>query len=123
MGLIPVITKQGIEDKTMAVVAKFLAGDTSVVKLLTDEQDQYHISLVGMYGFYYLKTAETDKHFENALTLMTIAQKTINNPMLDMKIAKTQHKLGQGKNAKNTLNQLLITKPDYKPALDMLKTL
>lgn len=123
LGLIPVITKQGIEDKTMAVVAKFLAGDTSVVKLLTDEQDQYHISLVGMYGFYYLKTAETDKHFENALTLMTIAQKTINNPMLDMKIAKTQHKLGQGKNAKNTLNQLLITKPDYKPALDMLKTL
>ncbi|NQZ80120.1 MAG: type 1 glutamine amidotransferase domain-containing protein [Colwellia sp.] len=123
LGLIPVITKQGIEDKTMAVVAKFLAGDTSVVKLLTDEQDQYHISLVGMYGFYYLKTAETDKHFENALTLMTVAQKAINNPMLDMQIAKTQHKLGQENNAKNTLNQLLITKPDYKPALDMLKTL
>ncbi|MEW6999313.1 type 1 glutamine amidotransferase domain-containing protein [Colwelliaceae bacterium BS250] len=123
LGLIPVIRELDIEDKTMAVVAEFLAGDKDAAQRLADNQDQYHISLVGMYGFYYLKTAETDEHFENALILMTVAQKAINNPMLDMQIAKTQHKLGKETEAKFTLNQLLATKPDYKPALDMLKTL
>ncbi|WOH36509.1 type 1 glutamine amidotransferase domain-containing protein [Thalassotalea fonticola] len=123
LGLIPVTTKQDIEDKTLAVVADLLAGDKLAAQRLTDNQDQYQIALVGMYGFYYLKVAQTNEHFENALTLMTVAQKAINNPMLDMKIAKTQYKLGKAKEAKITLNQLLATKPDYKPALDMLKTL
>jgi len=123
LGLTPVIAAQDIEDKTMALVAKFLSGDKSVITLLTENKDQYHIALVGMYGFYYLKTAQTDKHFENALTLMMVAQEALNNPVLDMKIAKTQHKLGKEKAAKMTLNQLLISKPDYKPAVDMLKTL
>ena len=40
-----------------------------------------------------------------------------------MQIAKTQQKLGKVKAAKNTLQQLLTAKPDYKPAQDMLKTL
>ncbi len=123
LGLTPVIAAQDIEDKTMALVANFLSGDKSVITLLTENKDQYHIALVGMYGFYYLKTAQTDKHFENALTLMMVAQEALNNPVLDMKIAKTQHKLGKEKAAKMTLNQLLISKPDYKPAVDMLKTL
>jgi len=123
LGLIPVIEEQDIEDKTMALVAKFIAGDKSAVKTLMANQDQYRLKLVGMYGFYYLKTAEVDKHFENALSLMMVAQKAINNHMLDMKIAKTQHKLGKVSDARNTINQLLAVKPDYKPALDMLETL
>jgi len=123
LGLVPVISEQEIEDKTMALVAKFLAGDKSVLILLADNQEQYHVPLVGMYGFYYLKIAETNKHFENALALMTAAQKAINSPALDMKIATTQQKLGQEDAAKITLTQLLTAKPDYKPALDMLKTL
>ena len=123
LGLTPATTPKDIEDKTMTVIAKFLAGDKSVIKLLADNQEQYHIALAGMYGFYYLQTAEKNDHFEKALALMSVAQKTINNPMLDMKIAKTQIKLGKHNDAKNTLNQLLAVKPDHKPALDMLKTL
>jgi putative intracellular protease/amidase len=123
LGVDSVISEQDIEDKTMALVAKFLAGDKSALTLLADNQDQYHVPLVGMYGFYYLKIAETDKNFENSLALMTVAQKAINNPALDMKIAKAQQKLGKKEAAKMTLNQLLTTKPDYKPAADMLKTL
>jgi putative intracellular protease/amidase len=123
LGLTPVSTPKGIEDRTMAVIAKFLAGDQTALKAISGNPKQYHISLAGMYGFYYLKTAESDVHFENALALMTLAQKTINNPMLDMKIAKTQHKLGKAQDAENTLKQLLVSKPDHKPALEMLKSL
>ena len=123
IGLTPVTTQRDVEDKTMAVVAEFIAGDNAAINRLNENQAQYHIPLVGMYGFYYLKVAQSTAQFEKALTLMTVAQKEINNPMLDMKIAKTQHKLGKSALAKNTLNQLLTLKPDYKPALDMLKTL
>lgn len=54
---------------------------------------------------------------------MLIGQKDLNNPNIDMKIAKTQLRLGQTVNAKTTLNQLITVKPDFKAAQDMLKTL
>ena len=123
LGLTPVITEPYIDDKTMTVIAKYLAGDNASIKELANNQQQYQIPLVGMYGFYYLKVAETNSQFENALNLMLVAKDAISNPMLDMQIAKTQHKLGKTHAAKSTLEQVLTTKPDYKPAKDMLKTL
>lgn len=123
LGLTPVKLPVDLEDKTMAVVAQYLSGDKTALKILNINQDQYHIPLVGMYGFYALKVAETTVDFEQSLALMMLAQKAINNPSLDMKIAKTQVKLGQTSSAKATLNTLISSKPDYKPAQDMLKTL
>jgi len=123
MGLVPVSAEQGLEDKTMAVVAKFLSGDKSVINTIASNKEQFHIALVGMYGFYYLKTAQSNEHYENALALMTVAQKDINNPMLDIQIAKTQHKLGKNNQAKTTLENLLAAKPDYQPALELIKSL
>jgi putative intracellular protease/amidase len=123
LGLTPVKVAMDLEDKTMAVVAKFIEGDKSALATLANNQEQYHISLVGMYGFYFLKVAETTLDFEQSLALMIVAKDAINSPNLDMKIAKTQSKLGQTANAKATLNQLITAKPDFKPAQDMLKTL
>ena len=123
LGITPVKMEMDLEDKTLAMVAKFLSGDTTSLETVKNNQAQYHMPLVGMYGFYYLKTADTNHDSEQALALMLAAQKAINNPMLDMEIAKTQVKLGQIDNAKITLNQLISAKPDYKPAQNMLKTL
>ncbi|MFT5295757.1 MAG: putative intracellular protease/amidase [Colwellia sp.] len=123
LGLTPVKSEIEIEDKTMAVVSKYIDGDKSALDLLVNKQDQYYIPLVGMYGFYFLKIADSTLDFEQALVLMKVAQKAINSPNLDMKIAETQVKLGQTANAKATLNQLITAKPDYKPAQSMLKTL
>jgi putative intracellular protease/amidase len=123
VGLRPVEIEMEIDDKTLAVVAKFIAGDQSAIETLAKSQALYDISLVGMYGFYFLKTVNTTRGFEQALALMALAQKAINNPMLDMKIAETQLKLGQTDGAKATLDDLIAAKPDYKPAQDMLKTL
>jgi putative intracellular protease/amidase len=123
LGITPINVELELEDKTMAVVAKFLAGDKAALELLADNHAEYYIPLVGMYGYYFLKVADTTLDFEQSLALMLVAQKTLNNPNLDMKIAKTQLKLGQTINAKTTLNQLITAKPDFKPAKDMLKTL
>jgi putative intracellular protease/amidase len=123
LGITPINTELGVEDKTMAVIAKMLAGDKSAAQELMDNQEQYHIPLAGMYGIYYVKIAQSDKQYENALTLMLIAKEAINNPVLDMKIAKTQRQLGRIDDARDTIKQVLSVKPDYKPALEMIKTL
>lgn len=123
LGLTPVKVEPDLEDSTMAVVAKFLDGDKSALETLNNNQSQYHIPLVGMYGFYYLKVAGTQLESEQSLALMMVAQEQLNNSTLDMTIAKTQLQLGQIENAKATLNQLIAAKPDFKPAQDMLKTL
>jgi putative intracellular protease/amidase len=123
LGLTPVTVEVELDDKTMAVIAKFLAGDKSALETLANNQEQYLISLVGMYGFYFLKVADTRLDFEQSLALMTVAQKAINSPNLDMEIAKTQTRLGQTANAKAILNQLIVAKPDFEPAQTLLKTL
>jgi putative intracellular protease/amidase len=123
VGLTLVEVATDLEDKTLALVAKYLAGDKSALNLLNANQAQYNIPLVGMYGFYFLKGAKARSDFEQSLALMLLAQKEINNPSLDMKIAKTQVKLGQSNDAKATLNALITANPDYKPARDMLITL
>lgn len=123
LGITPVEMAQFRDDKTLNLVAELLAGNHDAAKRLSSDAEQYHIDLVGMYGYYYLNTAETDKQLQDALTLMTLGQKAINNPALDMQIAKTQHKLGDVDATKKTLNQILATKPDFEPAQDMLKTL
>ena len=123
LGIKPVITEEYQDDKTLTLVAKLLAGDKTALSTLSENQEDYHLALVGMYGFYYLKIAESNLQITNALMLMTAAQAEINNPMLDMKIATAQQKLGNAEMAKITLAQLLLEKPDYQPAIDMLKTL
>jgi len=123
LGLTPVKAEVELEDKTMAVIAKFIAGDKSALATLANNQEQYYLPLVGMYGYYFLKVADKTLDYEQALALMMVAKKVLNNPNLDMKIAKTQLKLGQTTDAKNTLHQLIIAKPDFKPAQEMLKTL
>lgn len=123
LGLTPVNITPDVDDKTLAVVAQYLKGDTLALQQLKDNQENYHLALVGMYGFYYLKGAQTDADFGHALALMLVAQKTINNPTLDMKIAQTQHTLGKTDDAKVTLETLLSVKPDHQPAKEMLKTL
>jgi len=123
LGIKAVKVEQYLDDKTFALVAKFLGGDGSVLTTLSENPGAYHLPLVGMYGFYYLKIAENDKQIANSLSLMTAAQAEINNPMLDMNIAKAQKKLGKFELAKATLSQILQGKPDYQPAKDMLATL
>lgn len=123
LGLTPVKAEVELEDKTLAVIAKFIEGDKTALTTLANNQEQYLISLVGVYGFYFLKVADKTLDYEQSLALMLVAQKALNNPNIDMKIAKTQLRLGQIANAKATLNQLITAKPDFKPAQDMLKTL
>lgn len=123
LGINPIKIEAYRDDKTLALVEKLLAGDGEAAKTLRADPVMYHIELVGMYGYYYLNTADSEKELHNALTLMKIGQTKLNNPNLYMRIAQTQKKLGDNVAASATLEKLLVSKPDFKPAIDMLSTL
>lgn len=123
LGVEPKPIKAFAEDKTLALVAQILADDDSAKQELAQNPAQYKMDLVGVYGFYYLKTANSHTQYQHALTLMQLGQKAINDPKLDMQIAQTQHKIGDNQGAAHTLKTLLADKPDFKPAQDMLKSL
>ncbi|RXJ74565.1 type 1 glutamine amidotransferase domain-containing protein [Veronia nyctiphanis] len=110
-------------DETLKLVAKYLQGQATALAEIKQSPNKYNVPLVSMYGLYYLQVASENQELENALGLMQFAQKEINNPQLDIQIAKVQMKLGQNKAAVSTLNQLLASTPDFQPALDMLKTI
>ena len=123
LGIKPVVTEQYQDDKTFALIAKLLAGDQTVLTTLKENKKDYQLNLVAMFGSFYLKVAESKLQISNALSLMTAVQNEVDNPKLDLEIAKAQSKLGKTQMAKTTLAQLLLEKPDYQPAKDMLKTL
>jgi len=123
MGLKPVYFEGFSDDRTLSMVAKVVSGDIEALQILKEHQAEYEIELVGMYGVFYLKAAKVDADFETALALMMVAQDKINNPRLDLAIAKAQKKLGDEKSAKETLDAILSSNPEFQPAKDVLNTL
>ncbi|MBV2127628.1 type 1 glutamine amidotransferase domain-containing protein [Arsukibacterium indicum] len=111
------------DDATLALVAELLNGRVTATQLLAADAKQYQLELLGMYGYYYVNTANTTQQWQHALTLMQAGQSAINNPSLDMTIAQTQLKLGDKAAARATLQQILAAKPDFAAATALLATL
>lgn len=123
LGITPQPMAPHKDDATLALVAEFLNGKVTATQLLAADAAQYQLELLGMYGYYYVNTANTTQERQHALTLMQAGQSAINNPSLDMTIAQTQLKLGDKAAARATLQQILAAKPDFAAATALLATL
>jgi len=111
------------EDATLDLVAAFLKGDDIALSKLADKSLGYQLPLVAMYGYYFSNFAEGDHANQQALDLMLVAQEALNNPRLDLQIAKSQRVLGKIDAAKLTLKKVIEATPDNKDAKEMLATL
>ena len=111
------------DDRTLAQIAAYLDGDDAALQHITSSPETHHIALVGMYGYYYLQLAPTEHKQRQALSLMLLAQEAINNPALDVQIAKTQYQLGDTMASRQTLAQTLKQHPDFEPAQQLLATI
>ncbi|WP_100656896.1 type 1 glutamine amidotransferase domain-containing protein [Alteromonas flava] len=123
LGLTPVAMPTFRDDYTLALVADLLAGDKTAAIKLSQGSEQLHIELVGMYGYYFLNVAEDDKELQQALTLMQLGQSAINNPNLDIQIAKTQQQLGDTVASTQTLRNILDSHPDFTAAQELLTSI
>jgi len=123
LGITPAPYQADQEEATMALIAGVLADDTWAEQELEKNSAQYQLPLVGMYGYYYIKQAESKAELTHAVTLMKAAQAAINNPQLDMQIAKGYQKLGKKLQARKVLETLLDKHPELETAKEMLASL
>jgi putative intracellular protease/amidase len=123
LGITPLVMPPHKDDHTLALVAALLDGTPGATQALASPPEQLHIELVGMYGYYYFTAANSETAWQHALTLMQLSQSAINNPALDLQIAKAQQKLGDKAAATATLQQILANKPEFEPAKVMLNSM
>jgi putative intracellular protease/amidase len=111
------------DDRTLANISAFIEGDDSALHAISASPENHHLALAGMYGYYYLQLASTEKKQQQALALMLLAQEEIDNPALDIQIAKTQFQLGDIMASRNTLEKIIDKHPDFEPAKALMATL
>ena len=109
------------EDQTLALIAQIIDGNANAAQRIVDTPSAYDIPLVGMYGYYFSKVADNRVESSHALTLMSIAQKQLNHPQIDLTIAQVQRQLGDQSGANQTLKNLLAQHPEFAPAKEMLE--
>lgn len=123
LGITPAPYSAFEDERTLALVASLLNNEVSAQQELKNNLDNYHVQLLGMYGFYYLTSADTQEDIGHALALMEATRSTINHPMLDLQIVKGYQKSGNLERAKQNLTTLLAAHPDNEAAKAMAKEL
>ncbi len=123
LGINPLPMPDYKDDRTLSMIANYLAGDLTIPNKLADNPKLYLLELVGAYGFYYLDIAVHKEMLQQALVLMQLGEQQVNHPKLTLAIAQTQHRLGDTTAARATLQRLLAKNPTFEDAQVFLKTL
>ncbi|WP_144394692.1 DJ-1/PfpI family protein [Pleionea sediminis] len=111
------------DDQTLAIVSKFLRGKSDVINTYRANKSKFQPELLGMYGYYYFLEAKTKKQTADALTLLQVAQEDMKHPQIALQIAKAYQQLGDIKQAKEVITELLREHPDMNSAQELLKQL
>lgn len=123
MGIEPIARKVDKEEATLAMIDKVLSNDTLAEADLMKNPDQYHLPLVGMYGMFYMKSAQSDQQLQHAISLMEIGAPKISKPEFALNIVKAHQKLGNNDKAKSRLKAIMASHPDMNEASELMKTL
>jgi putative intracellular protease/amidase len=116
-GRTPVARTPWRDERTLALVTRFLGGDsTSARRALRDATATHHVQLIGMLGFYQSQHAGSPDAIRSGLSLMYLAAEHWNEPQLTMGIARAHVRLGETPQARQVLTTLLTSKPDLRDA-------
>ncbi|WP_154224329.1 DJ-1/PfpI family protein [Marinicella rhabdoformis] len=121
IGIKPNNGNQYSDDLTLKLVADILKGKESAIKQYQNNTASYEPKMIGMYGYMYFTAATTAQEYQQALTLMQLAQKDIKHPKLDLQIAKAHLKLNQEAEAKTILTQLVANNPELTEAQNLIE--
>jgi putative intracellular protease/amidase len=123
-GRTPVARTPWREERTMALVTRFLAGDSTAARqALAAAPATYHVQLIGLLGYYQSKQAVAPVDVRRGLTLMYFAGTQWKDPQLSLAIAETHWKLGESAMAKELVTALLSAHPTMKEALALRDTM
>lgn len=97
-----------LEESTMRLVERWLAGEHEAVRAtLAREPQRVKIDLVGMLGYYQFEAATDDAARHQALTVMEMAEPHMQHPQFRLGLAKAYARLAQPARARSLLQALL----------------
>lgn len=124
MGRTPVPREPWRDELSMQLAERALAGDSSAVReALAATPERYHVALIGMLGYYQLKSARQDSQVRDALTLMALARPHMPEPRLHVAIADAHWRLGQRDDARQLLASVLALHPELAEAKALKATM
>lgn len=116
-GRTPVARAPWRDERTLALVTRFLSGDTvSPRRALREATATYHVQLIGLLGYYQSQHADTPTAIRRGLSLMHLAAEHWNEPEMTMGIARAHFRLGETPQARQVLTTLLAAKPELRAA-------
>ncbi|TQV82403.1 type 1 glutamine amidotransferase domain-containing protein [Exilibacterium tricleocarpae] len=122
LGITPQPREASKQEQQFARIEQVLRGDRQTIEAIRANPAQQS-SLMGMYGYYYLLAAESEQQVKQAILLMELVSTTIDNPQVDLQIAKGYQRLGQPDKARQQVSNLLQRHPDLGPAKSLLAEL
>lgn len=112
------------DERTMAVVSRWVSGDTAGARqALAADPKAHHVELIGALGYYQSASATTPALTRLGLSIMQLAATHWNDPQLSVAIAETHWKLGEADAARRALAAVLAAHPDHKDALALRETM
>ncbi len=116
-GRTPVVRVPWRDERTLALVTRFLSGDSVAARrALRDATATHHVKLIGMLGYYQSQQAVVPLAIRRGLSLMYLAAEHWNEPQLTMGIARAHVRLGEKPRALEVLTTLVTAKPDLREA-------
>lgn len=124
LGKQPVARKPDVEERSMTLLARLATGDVAWAKSeLAQRQDDYQIPLIGMWGYYAAMAAVERDDIQRAATAMALASPYMQEPQLQLALAKAYVRLGETRLARDLLTKLVEEQPDMQEVNELLSNL
>ncbi len=108
LGRKPVARTEYIEERTMKLVQRWLAGERDAVRdAMQAEPARYKTDLVALLGYYQFEAATDDAAGRQALAVMEMAEPHMQHPQFRLGLAKAYAQLAQPTRARQLLQALL----------------
>ena len=124
LGRTPVTRSLFMEEASMQLVERWVAGDQARVQaILKADPGKYKTELIAMLGIHHFKSAKDAAAQQQALSIMLLAEPHMSRPILALTIAEAHIALGDGKLARQKIDGVLARHPDSADAKKLLASL
>ncbi len=124
LGRQPVARVPEAEERSMTLLSRVANGDLDWAKAeLARRPAAYQIPLIGMWGYYASMAAVEQMDIRHAATVMELASPHMQEPQLQLALAKAYTRLGENALAHALLTQLVKDQPDMHEAHELLTNL
>lgn len=120
----PVAREPWRDERSLLLVQRLLGGDvTGAQAELTARRGDYEIDLIGLLGYYQLKSATQTAAVRDALSVMQLAAPHMTQPQLKLGMAEAHWRLGEKVRARELVDAVLAVEPEMDEARQLRETI